>query len=299
MTAINKSVYCWWKLLKGGDAVIDDLKASGFNTVIAWTIHILDDGDLVFNDTRLVSGGKYNPDSDPHMATWAGRLATLKKGGSVNRLLFGVGSAVWQGKNYDFRAIGRLIRAHGTGPDNPLYKNFAALRAALPAIDGIDFDNEDTYDVSSTVSFALMLKAMGYKEVTLCPYGSEHYWMESLAGIEAKHPGFVTTLFLQCYSGGSGNDPGDWIDSVEKVIRDRARAQAMVQPGLAGANNERDAGGGFCPDRFQEGFENWKEQSVGGGFLWRYDFIYNCAGRCDTTPTAAAYANAIAHGLKS
>lgn len=298
MSAINKSIYCWWKLLKGGAAVIDDLKASGFETVIGWTIHVVGDGDLVFNDTTMVKDGVYNPTHDPSMAAWSAQLSSLKQGGSVKRLLFGVGAWPFEGKNHDFRAIRDLIRKHGTGPRSPLHRNFAALREALPALDGIDFDNEDYFDeADSAVAFALMLKDARYGQVTFCPFGSQRYWMDALAKIEAKAPGFVTTLNLQCYSGGAGNHPRRWIDAVAGVLHDRARARTIVQPGLPARNTERDAGGGLCPDAIRDRFAQWKDDGIRGGFLWRYDFIDQGRGRCDAEPTAAAYADAIASAL--
>ena len=38
----------------GGNEVIDDLRNSGFNTVILWTIHIDEDGSMNLNDQSII-----------------------------------------------------------------------------------------------------------------------------------------------------------------------------------------------------------------------------------------------------
>src|SRR5687767_15609410 len=72
----------------GGTTVMNTLRASGFDTVVLWTIHVHSNGNLVFNDHLVVSSGAYVGTS-----TWPGQLATLKQAPtSVNRIEVGVGS---------------------------------------------------------------------------------------------------------------------------------------------------------------------------------------------------------------
>ena len=177
--SITSAVYCWEDLYSGGQPVIDNLKASGFSTIIAWSVHVnATNADLTLNDTLIVSNGVYV--GDP---SWPSLLGQLKTGStSVDRLLFSVGSGP---PPIDFTNIETLIKNYGTGAQSPLYKNFAALLAAIPSIDGIDFDDEDNYDQDTVVQFALMLKAIGYREVTFCPYTDMSFWAGCLAALQA------------------------------------------------------------------------------------------------------------------
>src|SRR3954447_22412735 len=52
-------VYGGGPFYQGGQAVMDDLRNSGFTTVMLWSIHVHSNGDLYYNDTLIVSGGTY------------------------------------------------------------------------------------------------------------------------------------------------------------------------------------------------------------------------------------------------
>ena len=73
MNAITSGIYGGGPFYSGGCAVIDDLKGSGYTTVVAWAVHVKASGDLVFNDPTIVSRGQYVGD-------WLGCLA-LQRGG--------------------------------------------------------------------------------------------------------------------------------------------------------------------------------------------------------------------------
>src|SRR5688572_21053014 len=71
----------------GGTATMNTLRSSGYTTVVLWTIHVHSNGDLVFNDQRVVSNGAYVGSS-----AWPSQLATLKQAPtSVNRIEVSVG----------------------------------------------------------------------------------------------------------------------------------------------------------------------------------------------------------------
>ncbi len=291
--SITSAVYCWEALYSGGQTVIDDLKASGFSTILAWSVHVnATNGDLTLNDTLIVSNGQYVGD-----AAWPGLLAQLKTGTtSVNRLLFSVGSG---GPPTDFSNIQQLISQYGTGPGNPLYQNFAALLAAIPSIDGIDFDNEDLYDQDTVVQFAQMLATIGYKQVTFCPYTDMSFWAGCLSALQSSNTGLVTGYNLQCYAGGSWNVNilPQWIASIEPTLG--AGAAAFIIPGLW-CRNGSNCMSGECPDQMQAQYAGWQSLGIGGGFIWRYDDILDCAGSntCSGEPmTPQAYAEAIINGL--
>jgi hypothetical protein len=276
-------------------AVIADLKASGFTTVVEWGLQLSAAtsgptvGDLQLNEV-IVSNGEYV--GDP---SWPASLASLMEGEtSVNRLLFSV--LGYNGGT--FPTIQRLIREQGTGPTSILYRNFAALKAAIPTIEGIDLDDESLLDQPTTVAFSLMLGRIGFN-VTFCPFGSTDFWVGCLAEIEAQAPGLVTAFNLQCYSGGTGQDPLAWA----KAISDRMgwslqRAAAYVIPGLwcrHGDGCDEDS----CPSDVLNTFKGWQSGGIQGGFIWLYDDIQKCenSGTCGGPMGSAVYAGAIIAGL--
>ncbi|HEV2329882.1 MAG TPA: DUF642 domain-containing protein, partial [Verrucomicrobiae bacterium] len=100
--------------------------------------------------------------------------------------------------------IESLADSQGTGPTSILYKNFQALKNAVPGIDAINDDDEQTYDLNSSTSFANMLGGLGYK-FTMVPYENQSFWVNLKNGITN-----CDYIYLQCYEGGAGNDPGQW-----------------------------------------------------------------------------------------
>ncbi|RYZ17927.1 MAG: lysyl endopeptidase, partial [Myxococcaceae bacterium] len=53
----DSAIYGGGPFYSGGTAVMDDLRGSGFTTVILWSFHIEDNGDLVYNDIPVVKNG--------------------------------------------------------------------------------------------------------------------------------------------------------------------------------------------------------------------------------------------------
>jgi len=253
-------------------ANIDEVKASGFTTLVCWSIHVQSNGDLHFNDKLVVSSGEYVGD-----AAWPGYLAQVKTGTtSVTQLEFSVGSYA----SLDYIDIAKLIKKEGTGPNSTLYKNFAALKDAIPDIDAIDIDDEDDVDANLIVEFSLMLGAIGYK-ITFCPYFGQADWINALVTLHEKQPGLVTQINLQCYEGGAGNDPVQW----QRAAAD-AGVTIPVYPGL-----ESEQNGGDAPDDMESQFKEWAKGGITGGWVWLYDQIR------DSTPSCSDYATAVKDGL--
>ncbi len=246
---------------QGGQSVMNDLKASGFNTVIIWSVHVNANGDLVLNDSLVCSNGSYVGNS-----AWVTQWASLKTAPtSVKRIEVSVGA--WGCA--DFENIKSLIASQGTGSNSILYKNFAALKQATGA-DAIDFDDESCYDVASAVSFGQMCVGLGYK-VTLCPYTNSSFWIS----VKNQLGSSVDRVYLQCYAGGAGNSPSTWMGYMGmKVI-----------PGLWCINN---SSGGDSASSVNTKLTNWKSSSA-GGFMWLYDDMMKLASPNKT----ADYANAI------
>jgi len=71
------------------DTVMPTMRASGFTTMVLWSIHVRTNGDLVLNDVPIFANGSYIG-SD---AAWPGKVATLKTAPtSVTRVEFSVGA---------------------------------------------------------------------------------------------------------------------------------------------------------------------------------------------------------------
>lgn len=300
MTTMS-AIYGGGPFYTGGQKVIDDLKNSGFTTVVAWAMHIQANGDLVFNDPTnvLIDNGSYV--GDP---AWPGLLADLKQGAtSVNRLIFSTGGWGVQ----DFPNLKHLIFPTPsdypdnpqTGPNTALYRNFAALKTAIPTIDAIDFDDETLYDVPTTTAFANMLYSIGFN-VTFCPYTATNFWVDCLYDLNSSTPGLVTGFNLQCYAGGSGNQPDVWIDAIRNKMGSHFDAEGFVFPGLW-CRYGAGCAEGQCPSSIETTFAGYKPTGIQGGFIWLYDDLQKCEKSNACGPGnpmgSAAYAKAIINGL--
>lgn len=250
---------------------IEELKNSGFNELIVWSVEVGNTGDLNLNaEFPLTSEGAYignetYPDFPADL--------TKIKGGRVKRVTLSIGSS-----NYgDWENIKALVDSQGTGPDSILYKDFAALKAALP-LDAIDFDDENSYDSASTIKFAVMLGKLGYK-VTMDPYTNSNYWTSVVSQINKKRAGTVDGIHLQTYAGGEGNSPCS------------ASWNFGTVPVYPGVSDQPSAPPDLTPAEAKTAMKNWHTQcGITGGWLWIFDQI---AG----TNLVRKYARAITSGV--
>ncbi|MGP3971703.1 hypothetical protein [Streptomyces sp. 6N223] len=267
VAAGRSAIYGGGPLYGDGQAAMDILRSSGFTTVILWSIHVQENGDLYYNDAKVVSNGQYVGN-----AAWPARLRTLRQAPtSVNRIEASVGSA---GAS-DWENIHALIHQQGTGPDSILYRNFLALKNATGA-DAINNDDESHYDATSTIDFARMTEAMGYISFTIVPYTRVSHWQEVRKGLGS----LMDRAYLQVYAGGSGNDPAWWSEKLGMP----------VDPGLW-CKHGPECAQGDSPEQVKERMVAWRSSAgIPGGFTWYYDDIKKCwaPGR-----TAADYARAI------
>ena len=224
--ATSTRIYISGAFAFGGQPAVNDLLAAGYSTLIVWSVHVHANGDLILNDTLIVSNGVYK---EAWPFNLPARLAQLRKAGA--EIIFSVGA----GENYDFTNIGNLLAGKPGGPGNIIYENFKALKQAMVAaggdIDAIDFDNEDDFNATLMINFGITLANIGYKHVTFCPWDHDDVWYETMKGLIAKQGNqFVNAIHLQCYSGGSINIDSvqDWIDGFKN-----AGSTALMIPGLA------------------------------------------------------------------
>lgn len=241
---------------------ITEIANSGFTEAIVWSVEVSSVGDLNFNgEFPLTANGVYI--GDQTHSDFASNMALLKQG-TVKRVTFSIGSSNFG----DWQDITALVKAQGTGPNSILYKDFQALKAAIPALDAIDFDDENSFNSPTTVAFAVMLGQLGYK-VNPDAFDNSSYWTNLVSQINTQLPGTVDGVHLQAYAGGSGNNPCvGWNFGT-----------VPVWPGLWDLND--------TPSQVQSIMTGWHSQcGITGGFMWLYDdFVGN--------GLAAQYANAI------
>src|SRR5579863_9984376 len=243
-------------------ANITEIENSGFTEAIVWSVEVNSAGDLNFNgEFPLTSGGVYV--GNQTYPNFAADMATLKQG-TVKRVTFSVGSS----NVGDWQDITALVKAQGTGPTSILYKDFQALKAAIPALDAIDFDDENSYNTPTTIAFGVMLGQLGY-HVMPDPYTNNSYWINVVAQINSQLSGTVDGVHLQAYAGGQGNNPCvDWNFGTVPVF-----------PGLW---DQVDT-----PSQVYTIMSGWHQEcGILGGFMWLYDDFVG-------TGLAAQYANAI------
>ncbi len=243
-------------------ANITEIENSGFTEAIVWSVEVSSTGDLNFNgEFPLTSGGVYV--GDQYYPNFASDMSTLKLG-TVKRVTFSIGSSNFG----DWQDIKSLVNAQGTGPTSILYKDFQALKTAIPALDAIDFDDENSFDSASTISFGVMLGQLGY-HVMPDAFDDSSYWTNVVSQINAQLPGTADGVHLQAYAGGSGNNPCvGWNFGAVPVF-----------PGLWDLND--------TPSQVQSTMSGWNAQcGITGGFMWLYDDFVG-------TGLAAQYASAI------
>ncbi len=202
-------------LYPGADSIFDDIRQSGFNTVVLSSFYIHENGDVYSGDSRnpIIHDGKYIGDKE-----WLRRIASLKqKPGSVSRIeILLEGRWYNQPPNtYDFirdwsdstRQIPGIIT--GTGNNSTLYTIANLLKSVLLA-DALSIDDESVYDSTSVLRLGEMLGRLNM-HMTLCPFTNKPYWKALLNG---SKKGLIDAIYLQCYDGGKHNTPGQWVDSL-------------------------------------------------------------------------------------
>jgi hypothetical protein len=247
---------------------ISELEHAGYSEIIVWSVEVKSNGDLNFNgEFPLTSNGKYI--GNQTYPKFASDMAKLKKAGLVKRVTFSIGSS-----NYgDWEDITSLVKSQGVGPNSILYKDFAALKKAIPALDALDFDDENSYDMPTSVKFGVMVGKLGY-HVMPDPYVNASYWQSLVSAINKKLPGTVDGVHLQAYAGGQGNNPcSGW-----------GFGKVPVLPGVWDIN--------YTPSQVETVMKGWHKQcGILGGFMWIYDdFVRN--------GEAKQYAHAINQGVK-
>jgi len=253
LTAICISVWAESGIYVGGyfrrarTVTVPTLKNSGFTYAILFNINVEANGDLTMDGDTLCANGKYVFDStNPNYIADVTALRTSFS--TIRRVECCIGG--WTNQSY-FQ-IRDLIKAQGTGTSSILYKNFQALRNAIPAIEAINNDDEGCYDVETATAFHVMLYDIGFK-TTIAPYTRKSFWQSFVTNVNNLRPDAVDRVDLQCYDGGAGNNPNDWNLGVKMT---------------AGMLSYTANGATAIPAQMTA----WKNTtSIVGGFYWVYN----------------------------
>lgn len=254
----------------GGPAkAIKAFQNSGFNTMILGLFHVDSSGSLFFNNAIIVQNGQYVGDR-----SWPATVQSIT-GGSVTTVCASIGG----GGVSDYTNIQQIYQTnHNSFLGTVLANNLAAFRKLFPSISIIDIDCEEWVNGSTLVAFCELLAGLGFK-ITFCPYTNQSFWVNALASLQTSAPGAVVWWNLQCYDGGTGNQPSDW-----------SRAIVAGIPGFQ--TDGYIVAGDWTQDspaavqQLLSGFAS--DPSLGGGFIWTLDDMLKGGPQ-----TVDAYASAI------
>ena len=245
-------VYVGGHIRRERPGTITTLRNSGFTYAILFNVHVTDDGTLTTDGDTICHKGQYVFNKKhPHYQEDIANLKTEPT--SITRVEICIGG--WG--NDAYTNIKNLINSKGTSSNTMLYRNFRALKKAVPEIDAVNNDIEQDYDVNTGAQFHIMMANLGYK-TTLAPYTYKSYWTQLNDKIRASKPNAVDRVMIQCYDGGAGNvnSVGTW--NFNGVTERHA--------GLMYYSND------WSVDKNMAQFQKWKDDGVAtGGFVWVYN----------------------------
>jgi hypothetical protein len=262
VTAIfaDSGIYICGHFRRDRTKTVAALKASGFTFGILFNVHVEIDGTLTTDGEVICKDGEYVFDrlvtgytNDKAQIDYVDDVNSLLSGNtSLLRLEYCIGG--WG--NHAYKNITDLTSAQGTGTSSILYRNFKALKDAIPAVIAVNNDIEHDYDANSQSQFHIMLYDIGFK-TTIAPYTNKAYWESFVSKIEFARPGAVDRNYLQCYGGGSGNNPQNWKIGSLPIYGSR---DIEANPELAHSEIVNTMTG-------------WKNSAgIVGGFYWNYNY---------------------------
>ena len=242
--AQSTGVYVGGHIRRERPGTIEKLRNSGFTYIILFNINVEPDGTLTTDGETVCKDGKYVfGNTQPNYVSDIKKLKQAPT--TISRIEICIGG--WG--NESFSRIKELINSHGVGSGTILYKNFKALKNAIPEIDAVNNDDEHCYDVATAVKFHQMMYELGYK-TTIAPYTNRSFWENLVSQLGDR----CDRVLIQCYDGGAGNNPSDW------HLGNRAVH--------AGRMNYQEGGVDACVAQM----ESWKKNNgVSGGFIWLYN----------------------------
>lgn len=202
-------------LYPGNDTTYQQLKQSGFTTVLLSSFYIHADGDLYSGDSHqpIIHQGKWV--GDP---AYVKRVKDLKRKSSISRIEILL-EGRWYGQppnTFDFirdwydpsKTVPGIVT--GTGEQSTLYNICKILKQVLGA-DAFCIDDESVYDSPSIIAMGKVAAGLNM-HMTLCPFRLNTYWKDILKASDAN---VVDALYLQCYDGGIRNEIKDWVTALQ------------------------------------------------------------------------------------
>ena len=247
MLFAESGVYVGGHIRRERPSTIEKLKKSGFSYVILFNINVERDGTLTCDGETVCKDGVYVfGNTQPE---YVSDITSLKQWPTnIRRIDICIGG--WGNESYS--RIQSLVNSQGTGSGSILYRNFKALKDAIPVIDGVNNDDEHCYDVASAASFHIMMSDLGYK-TSLAPYMNKSYWENLATRINSERPGACDRVMVQCYDGGAGNNPCDWHINGLPLYAGRTNYQSSMEESISQ-------------------MQSWKDNcGVSGGFVWVYN----------------------------
>ena len=247
MLFAESGVYVGGHIRRERPSTIEKLKKSGFSYVILFNINVESDGTLTCDGETVCKDGVYVfGNTQPE---YVSDITSLKQWPTnIRRIDICIGG--WGNESYS--RIQALVNSQGTGSGSILYRNFKALKDAIPVIDGVNNDDEHCYDVASAASFHIMMSDLGYK-TSLAPYMNKSYWENLATRINSERPGACDRVMVQCYDGGAGNNPCDWHINGLPLYAGRTNYQSSMEVSISQ-------------------MQSWKDNcGVSGGFVWVYN----------------------------
>ena len=246
--AQSAGVYVGGHIRRERPQTVTKLKNSGFTYAILFNINVEPDGTLTTDGETVCKDGEYVfQQTQPYYADDVEALKTWPTG--IQRLEICIGG--WGNESY--QRIKDLIADQGFSQRSILYRNFKALKDALPAIDAVNNDDENCYDVSSAVRFHVMMAQLGYK-TTIAPYTNRQFWQSLVTQLNQSKPGACDLILVQCYDGGAQNNPADWhLAEGLPIHAGRTNYQTDMATSIAQMQSWHDGG------------------HVSGGFVWVYN----------------------------
>jgi hypothetical protein len=238
-----------------------------------------------FGNTLLIKDGL--PVAD--LNAWQSNLTLLKQSSTIKNVYASIG-----GDNaviFDFRTIQMVYEDNKNSfKGTTLEKNLTVLRKALPAINGIDMDNEECEDQESFVAFCQMVRGLGW-DITFCAYGDRedhsfppyfYFWIDSLKAVQQSTwgQGAVKWLSLQMYAPAI-SPIRVWVEEIKKALPDFSTDHFIV-PGFAARFwwVEKNNWSGSCPSEIKKDLISFRNQStdnraaIGGAFIWNLEYTF-------------------------
>ena len=257
--AAQSGIYVCGHFRRNRASAVTKVKNSGYTNAILFNVDVQADGTLTTdydwtNKKANEAGGIICQNGEYVFAQYQPNYAKdvkslLTAPTSVRRIEICIGG--WGNGSYG--NIKSLIDSEGTGENSTLYKNFRALKEAIPEIVAVNNDQEQDYDANAAYKFHRMMYDLGYK-TTIAPYTNKSFWQNLVKRLNSYKKDAVDLIYLQTYGGGAGNDPADWdFGGVTMWVGFDCESNGNLSEMESKFNTWHDAG------------------KVKGGFLWNYN----------------------------